>query len=199
MLTPLGAPQTRKSDEIDVGEQIRLVRKQRGWSLTDAAQRLGVGRSTLAKVEASTMSPTIGLLQKIARGLDVDITVLISRQNSVPAVGRMTITRAGQGQRHNTTEHAHEVLSADLAAKRMTPFRSRIIASEPAPVPDLYRHDAEEFIFVLEGQVTLYSEHYAPADLGVGDSVYLDGRMGHCFVARGGADAVVLFVLAQEH
>lgn len=103
----------------------------------------------------------------------------------------------GQGDHHSTPEHHHELLGAGLANKRMVPFRSRIKARKNDKLPPWYRHDAEEFIFVLEGEVVLHSEHYAPTDLRPGDSVYLDGRMGHCFVAKGDADAIVLFVLAQ--
>lgn len=45
--------------------------------------------------------------------------------------------------------------------------------------------------------MVLHSEHYAPTALGPGDSVYLDGRMGHCIVTKGDEDAVVLFIIAQ--
>lgn len=184
--------------EINIGNSIRALRNKRGWSLTDAAKNLGIGRSTLAKVEAASMSPTIGLLQKIARGLEVDITALISNANPAPAAGRLTVTYSGEGEHHSTREHSHELLGSGLANKRMVPFRSRIKARKITKLPSWYRHDAEEFIFVLEGEVVLHTEHYAPTELSSGDSVYLDGRMGHCFVAKGEADAVVLFVLAQE-
>ena len=188
----------READmEIHVGNNIRDLRKKHGWSLTDAAQQLGIGRSTLAKIEAASMSPTVGMLQKIALGLGVDITALISQPNSAPASGRLTVTYSGQGEHHSTPEHHHELLGAGLANKRMVPFRSRIKARKHDKLPPWYRHDAEEFIFVLEGEVVLHSEHYAPTDLRPGDSVYLDGRMGHCFVAKGDADAIVLFVLAK--
>lgn len=183
--------------EINVGNSIRALRNRRGWSLTDAAKNFGIGRSTLAKVEAASMSPTIGLLQKIAHGLEVDITALISNTNVAPASGRLTVTYSGQGEHHSTREHSHELLGSGLAHKRMVPFRSRIKARKTSKLPPWYRHDTEEFIFVLEGEVVLHTEHYAPTELTSGDSVYLDGRMGHCFVTKGESDAVVLFVLAQ--
>lgn len=194
------SPNGESSDtEINIGNSIRAMRNKRGWSLTDAAKTFGIGRSTLAKVEAASMSPTIGLLQKIAQGLEVDITALISNTNLAPAAGRLTVTYSGQGEYHSTKEHSHELLGSGLANKRMVPFRSRIKARKISKVPPpWYRHDAEEFIFVLEGEVVLHTEHYAPTELTSGDSVYLDGRMGHYFLAKGEHDAVVLFVLAQS-
>lgn len=191
-------PSSESDDaEVNVGNCVRMLRSRRGWSLTDAAKKFGIGRSTLAKVESASMSPTIGLLQKIAQGLDVDISALISSTNAAPAPGRLTVTYAGRGEHHSTREHNHEILGSGLAHKRMLPFRSRIKARKSGKLPPWYRHETEEFIFVLEGEVVLHTEHYAPTELTAGDSVYLDGRMGHCFVTKGENDAMVLFVMAQ--
>lgn len=181
--------------ELDVGNQVRTLRKRRGWSLTEAADRFGIGRSSLAKIESGNMSPTIGLLQKIALGLEVDLTALVSRMAAQPASGRLAITRAGAGEHHSTAEHAHELLAGELARKKMVPFRSRIKLKKGTR-NQWYRHDTEEFVYVLEGEVELQSEHYAPKVLSVGDSAYLDGRMAHRLFAMGERDAVVLFVIS---
>jgi transcriptional regulator with XRE-family HTH domain len=183
------------SEELDVGSQVRALRKRQGWSLTEAADRFGIGRSTLAKIESGNMSPTIGLLQKIALGFEVDLTALVSRMVSEPASGRLAITRAGEGEHHSTAEHVHEVLAGELARKKMVPFRSRIRLRK-GNKSQWFRHEAEEFVYVLEGAVELQSEHYAPKVLEVGDSAYLDGRMAHRIFAVGEQDAVVLFVIS---
>lgn len=182
-------------DEVQVGEQVRALRKRRGWSLTEAADRFGIGRSSLAKIESGGMSPTIGLLQKIAAGLEVDLTALVSRIAGEPASGRLAITRAGQGDHHSTADHTHEILAAELARKKMVPFRSRIRLRKDT-AQEWFRHETEEFVYVLEGTVELQSEHYAPKQLEVGDSAYIDGRMAHRFVAVGDGDAMVLFVIS---
>jgi transcriptional regulator with XRE-family HTH domain len=181
----------------DVGASVRAVRKKRGWTLTEASTRLGIGRSTLAKIESGQMSPTIGLLQKIAHGLRVEVQSLISRKASMPAAGRRSVTFAGTGETHETEFHVHEVLCADLSHKRMMPFHSRIKAGTAKSLPTWLRHEGEELVYVLDGRVTLYSEFYEPTELKRGDSVYLDGRMGHRLVANGNADAEVLFVVAE--
>jgi transcriptional regulator with XRE-family HTH domain len=192
----LGArPATPEAGPLDVGRRVRALRKRRGWSLTEAADRFGIGRSTLAKLEAGNMSPTIGLLQRIAAGLEVELTTLVSRIAGEPASGRVAITRRGQGEEHRTDAHSHEILAAELARKKMMPFRSRI-RFDPGRKLEWYRHEAEEFVLVLEGQISLESEHYAPVLLEEGDSAYIDGRMAHRLVAAGGRDAVVLFVIA---
>ena len=41
------------------------------------------------------------------------------------------------------------------------------------------RHHGEEFVYVLSGEVELYTEFYEPARLRAGESFYIDSRMGH--------------------
>jgi uncharacterized cupin superfamily protein len=47
------------------------------------------------------------------------------------------------------------------------------------------RHEGEEFLYVLEGELELHTECYAPLLLKAGESIYFDSRMGHGYVARG--------------
>lgn len=49
-------------------------------------------------------------------------------------------------------------------------------------------------MYVISGEVTLYTEHYRPLPMKEGDSVYYDSGMGHCCVSTGPEDARVLWV-----
>ena len=184
-------------DHHDVGRRIRDLRKARGWTLSEASDRFGIGRSTLAKIESDHMSPTIGLLQKIARGLEVDTPTLLAQRPRVPASGRRAITLAGQGEVSESEHHVHEVLCAELSRKRMLPMRSRIKAGTSHIEPRWFQHEGEEFVYVLEGKITFISEFYEPTELSTGDAIYLDGRMRHRVLAAGDEDAVVLFIVAE--
>lgn len=181
----------------DLAGRIRGHREGRGWTLSEAAMKLGVGRSSLSKIEAGQMSPTVGLLQKIAQGLDVDITALLSGAAVAPVDGRRTITRAGAGQIHSYGGNEHEALCGELAKKRMLPIVSRIRPRSEGEPTVWYRNEGEEFAYVLDGRVQVHSEFYEPAELTAGDAVYFDGRMDHYLSAAGDADAVVLFVIAS--
>ncbi len=54
------------------------------------------------------------------------------------------------------------------------------------------RHEGEECLFVTSGRVVVHTEHYAPVQLGPGDSISLDSRMGHA-VTRDGTDPAEVF------
>jgi quercetin dioxygenase-like cupin family protein len=47
---------------------------------------------------------------------------------------------------------------------------------------------------VLEGEICFQTEHYEPAILGVGDSIYINSSMQHAAYSTSEEDAVVLWV-----
>lgn len=49
-----------------LGEQIKLGRKQRQWSESNLAERAGVSRATVQKIENGDMSCAIGLVFEVA-------------------------------------------------------------------------------------------------------------------------------------
>lgn len=49
-----------------LGQQIKLGRKNRKWSEQNLADRAGISRATLQKIEAGEMSPAIGLVFETA-------------------------------------------------------------------------------------------------------------------------------------
>lgn len=49
-----------------LGQQIKLGRKERQWSEQNLAERAGISRATLQKIEAGEMSPSIGLVFEVA-------------------------------------------------------------------------------------------------------------------------------------
>ena len=49
-----------------LGQQIKLGRKNRKWSEQNLADRAGISRATLQKIEAGKMSPSIGLVFETA-------------------------------------------------------------------------------------------------------------------------------------
>ena len=49
-----------------LGQQIKLGRKERHWSEQNLAERAGISRATLQKIESGEMSPSIGLVFEVA-------------------------------------------------------------------------------------------------------------------------------------
>lgn len=194
---PSASPARRaRSSVLNLGERVRRLRGDRGWTLDEASARCGLSRAALSKIERDLMSPTFGALQKLARGFELDLTDLIAPRRGGGVSGRRSVTRAGGGEPYVTDKYEHRLLAGDLSHKAFLPFRTVIKARSLDDFEDWDRHDSEDFIYVLDGAVTIYTEFYEPVELGVGDSIYLDCRMGHACVTSSPNDAVMLWISA---
>ncbi|MUH97287.1 transcriptional regulator [Aliivibrio fischeri] len=182
---------------LDLGQRLKDIRIQLGLTLEEASKRTGLARSTLSKIENEQISPTFQALQKLATGLDIDIPQIFEPPKTKGAAGRRDITLAEQGKPHPTATYEHELLATQLSNKKMVPFKSRIRARDFDAYAEWVRHDGEEFLLVLEGEVCFYSEFYEPVNLVVGDSVYYDASMGHVLISISKEDAQILWVTAK--
>ncbi|WP_241238732.1 cupin domain-containing protein [Colwellia sp. Arc7-635] len=79
----------------------------------------------------------------------------------------------------------------------MMPYKSRIYARSFDDFGEWVRHEGEEFLLVLEGEIQLLTEFYEATTLGKGDNVYYDANMGHLVISVSEQDAEVLWVTAQ--
>lgn len=182
------------AEPLNLGARVRELRKERGWTLEQAASHAGLARSTLSKIENGQMSPTYEALKKLAEGLAISVPQLFTPPSRAQVTGRMSVTKSGEGQGHATATYEHELLAPGLTRKQMLPYRARIRARRMEEFDGWVRHDGEEFLYVLTGTIRLYTEFYEPVDLKRGDSAYYDATMGHNVISTSPEDATILWV-----
>ncbi|RYG92146.1 XRE family transcriptional regulator [Loktanella sp. IMCC34160] len=185
---------TEAAQPLDLGVRVRELRKERDWTLEQAAKQAGLARSTLSKIENGQMSPTYEALKKLAVGLGISVPQLFTPPSKGQVNGRMTVNRSGEGAVHITTTYEHELLADQLTRKQMLPYRARIRARSMDDFDGWVRHDGEEFLYVLTGTVRLFTEFYEPVEMKRGDSAYYDGSMGHNVISTSAEDATILWV-----
>ena len=183
---------------LDLGLRVRDLRKSRGWTLEQAAKQAGLARSTLSKIENGQMSPTYDALKKLAVGLEISVPQLFTPPTESPSQARLSVTRSDDGLGHVTTTYEHELFAQDLENRRMLPYRARIRARSPDEFDGWVRHNGEEFLYVLTGEIRLYTEFNAPVDMKRGDTAYYDSTMGHNVISISREDATVLWVTSLE-
>ena len=179
---------------LDLGARVRELRRERDWTLEQAAAQAGLARSTLSKIENGQMSPTYDALKKLAVGLGISVPQLFTPRPTAQVNGRMAVTRSGEGEAQLTTTYEHELLAESLSRKRMLPYRTRVRARRLEEFGGWVRHEGEEFLYVLTGAVRLYTEFYEPVEMKRGDSAYYDAAMGHNVVSVSQDDATILWV-----
>ena len=184
------------------GAVLKTLRTQRGWTLSEVSQRTGLPVSTLSKVENDKMSLTYDKLTRISEGLEIDIAQLfggadLGADASGAATGRRSITRAGEGKSIETQTYGHLYPAADLLNKRLVPIIADVRARSTDEFGEMIRHPGEEYAYVIEGEVELHTELYAPVHLKTGDSIYFDSGMGHVYVNVGKGTCRILSVCSS--
>lgn len=173
-----------------VGERLRALRKERGWRLEDLSERVGISRSYLSRIESGEREPSIAALFAVAAAYDVPFHSLFEpEQESEERV--VTRGDAARIQRGNGLLYAP--LSGADRTLGMRPLRVVVPAEREGG--ELYRHEGEEWLYVLSGRLCLRlgdTEH----DLGPGDAAHFDAGEGHRLFALGGEDAEVILVAA---
>jgi transcriptional regulator with XRE-family HTH domain len=170
------------------GTALKSLRKRNRWTLADVAKRTGIPPSTLSRIENDQISPTYDMLLRLGQGLSIDLSQLLSdapAEVSSEQPGRRSVNRGVDGEMVPMSNHTLRYLSNDLLNKQMTPILCEYRARSLEEFGPLMRHEGEEFLYVLEGELELHTECYAPLVLKAGESIYFDSRMGHGYVARG--------------
>lgn len=174
-----------------VGANLRALRSRRGLSLEKLSRACGVSRAMLGQIELGKSAPTITVLWKIARALDVTFSALISERQA----SRATVLRAAD---------SHILASADqsFTSRALFPFDEprRVefyeLRLKAGGVEEADPHPAGtgENLVVVEGTVEI--------DLGdevhrleKGDAILFEADLPHTYRNPGETDALMYLVM----
>lgn len=155
---------------MELSERIRRGREACGLTLSQLGERSGVAPSTIQKIEARQMTPSIAVILKIAAGLKMDPAELIAP--GTEARLDIIVQREGRHARMIAgPEMTFEKLSADIMGSTLDSWRIVIAAGSSTR---LHRpHPLEESIFLCE---------YGTVEIELDDKVYTlaTGDTLHC-------------------
>jgi transcriptional regulator with XRE-family HTH domain len=184
-----------------LGTVMKSIRSRNGWTLKEMSAKSGIPVSTLSKVEHDRLTLSYDKLQQLSQRLSIRMADLFAEEesDSAPRVtGRRSVGTIEQAVRVTTDNYDYHYLCTDLRQKRMIPIITRIRAHSAREFGELVRHQGEEFIYVLEGEIEIHTEFYDPVALKTGQGIYLDSSMGHAYVVADGFDeALVLGVCSS--
>lgn len=177
-----------QSQLLSFGARLRELRQQKGWTLEELACRSGLSRAFLSRLESGTRQASIAAVLTLSRIFDVSLASLFESQL---AVEPCAIVRAGEAVEQTANGLQYMPLSHAGRFFNLQPIRVRVSPSRPGD--EHYRHDGEEWVYLLSGSLTL-SLAGKTYDLAPGDAAHFDSRLPHRLIARGPQDAEVLLV-----
>lgn len=189
------------ASDITLGSILRNLRQSNGWTLKQMSEKCGIPLSTLSKVEHDRLTLTYDKLLQVSRRLGIRMSELFA-ENSEPErpsiMARRSIGDIKNSVRVETANYDYYYLCTELRQKRMIPVITKIRAKTPEEFGSLVHHEGEEFIYVLKGRISVYTEFYDPVTLDEGQSIYIDAKMGHAYLAADSCDeAEVLGIMSS--
>ena len=166
-----------------MGARIKALRKEKKYTLKQLAEETGLSIGFLSQLERGMSSIAVDSLAKIAQVLGVGLSTFFT---DVQKTSRDPISRSCELLwRSDGPEISQAMLSRDLYDFDILP---RIFQLMPSADPDrvdgaIHRHSGEEFIYVLEGVVTVYQED-REYTLYPGDSIQIHSHIPHNWVNR---------------
>ncbi|MBT3704135.1 MAG: helix-turn-helix transcriptional regulator [Alphaproteobacteria bacterium] len=185
-------------DRVTLGQRLRQIRKENGWTLAEVAKRSSLATSTVSKVERGLMSLTYDRFMQLADGLGVDVSELFTPAGESFAPQSFAVTRDGEAGHHETNLYVYDMLESELLNKQMVPMTGIIRAHDVQDFSEFVKHPGEEFLMVLDGELEVHIEGREPVHLSVHDSIYFDSNMGHLYVSAGKKDAKIVVVCATS-
>lgn len=174
--------------------RLKLLRKQKKWSLETLAEYTALTKSYLSKVERGLSVPSIAVAIKLARALEVDVEELFSDQASPMQIA---ITRASERTSLGHTDPVKpsvQSIASGAAAKRMLPFI--VYPPREFAVSAFKEHEGEELLFVHKGAIEV-AFPTGTVELAAGDSLYFNALIPHKTRSIGAVQAEVLVVVSH--
>ena len=164
--------------ELAIARNVRQLRQQHSLSVGEMAERIGMSKAMLSKIENAQTSCSLATLARLSAGLDVPVISLFCGadvERSAPFV------KAGRGTAigRNGTRAGHEyrLLGALRGEhKRLECLMVRL--TRKSKVYPLFQHPGTEFIYMLDG-VMDYGHSNSVYRLAPGDSLQFDGEGPH--------------------
>jgi transcriptional regulator with XRE-family HTH domain len=179
----------------ELGRKLKQERLRRGLTLKDVENRVGISATHLSEVERGKSSPTVGVLDKIARALGTRSSLLVELASGPPLShtrpgSRRAVLSADGTVRTESLSDAFPGAEISLLLKTYSPAPERQLRPRG--------HEGEEFVFVLSGRLKVHvgdAEHLLEA----GDSIHFKSIQPHAFANPGAEPCTTLLVTCPRY
>ncbi|BBO87847.1 FAD-binding protein [Desulfosarcina ovata] len=154
------------------GEKIKTLREAQGWSGEQLAEATGQTPEFIAGVESGEISPPVAFILRLSTAYGVDPGMFLRNEEKAQIRDQRT-----QAYVNRTRNYSYQTLTSGAEHDHLRAF---MVTIEPHHdhKPVAYKHDGEEFIFVMDGklQFTLGNKIHT---LTQGESIHFHSTIPH--------------------
>jgi len=161
-----------------LGVRVKELRRGQGLTLAELAEKSGVSRAMLSKVERGEKNPTLVVAAKVAEGLGVSLSRLLGQEERREVVlvpkGRRLVARDAE------TGFERQLLSPSFVGRGVEFVRNVVPEGSTSGEFPAHRRGVEEYVVVEAGRLraVLGGEEHT---LEEGDAVFLEADVPHRF------------------
>jgi transcriptional regulator with XRE-family HTH domain len=151
---PASAPSSPDQDvQHRLGRRLATLRTERGWSLDTLAERTGISRATLSRIERGELSPTAAMLGRLCSAYGWTLSRLIAEAETpaaslISAQDQIEWTDPESRYRRRIVSPPAPALRGELVEVHVP--AGATVTFDTSPVPALEHH-----LWMIEGALTL--------------------------------------------
>ncbi|HXQ63173.1 MAG TPA: XRE family transcriptional regulator [Acidimicrobiales bacterium] len=175
---------------VSIGENLRSARERAGLTLDQTAERSGLSKAHLSRLESAERQPSVAALLGLAEVLGTPVSALLGEQRT----GTSFALSTEDDPRRDAKGLSIASCSGYPGSTVLEALRITVDPDRPATTPA--RHRGEEWLYVLHGILRLEYDgdvHH----LGPGVTAHFDADRPHRLGAHGGP-VEVLLVAAKD-
>jgi transcriptional regulator with XRE-family HTH domain len=177
-------------DEVieQAGRQLRLLRRARGLTLSELAERAGCTDGYLSSVETGATTPTLSSLATLAAVLGSDMSVFFPTRQRDP----IHVHRASDNRHLRIASNSESYTI--LSARSVDPSYTGLLEDIAQPSETSYSYFGERFLLMLAGDIELRigsgTHRLAP-----GDSIHYSSHPDHLLRVTSARPANILWIV----
>ena len=170
-----------------LAQAVRAHRESRGFSLGALAERAGISKTSISKIEAGQGNPSLDVMCRIASALNVPVGSLLGEESHP----QLQVIRHDEGQ-VVTSESGLSIRPLLTEGRNhRTEIYEMLLPAQVTYCSLPHISGTQEFISCIEGDLRLGPEgqevHLQP-----GDAVWFSADLPHSYASSGGAKALLV-------
>lgn len=161
---------------MNIGMKIKKLRAEKGITLKELSEKSELSIGFLSQLERGLTTIAVDSLEKLAQVLEVHLTYFFD----YPHKRKDMVLRSYEQEILDIEEGGFikYSLSTNLEDKQLDPRLVEILPQKKDEEIISYKHEGEEFVYVLEGILTIYIDGEMH-EVYPGDSVHMNSNITH--------------------